>query len=337
MRYFFIEPSEGTVRSIKRTTFAYFLFGAIWILVCYGIQFALLFFYPALLQNTLFSLVFSSAVLYGIAFPFLCLFLRKTKAAPPEKRKIPLWQFSVIIPVLYTLSISGNLLGQALSAVLNMFPFIQSENRLTQVILSNDVLLVTFILTVLVAPIMEELVFRKMLISRLLPLGEGFAILLSALFFGLFHGNFYQFFYAFWLGLLAGFLFAKTGKVIYTIALHMTLNFFSGFLPTLLLRNLGIYDESGAVSEPLSVKDLVSVWHLLQYEILLFAIVLAGAVLLFVCFKRVRAARTPSAFSRGVQFCRGFLCAGTVCFLIFWMLVFIFRILDFDYIFRGIL
>ena len=337
MRYFFIEPSEGTVRSIKRTTFAYFLFGAIWILVCYGIQFALLFFYPALLQNTLFSLVFSSAVLYGIAFPFLCLFLRKTKAAPPEKRKIPLWQFSVIIPVLYTLSIAGNLLGQALSAVLNMFPFIQSENRLTQVILSNDVLLVTFILTVLVAPIMEELVFRKMLISRLLPLGEGFAILLSAFFFGLFHGNFYQFFYAFWLGLVSGFLFAKTGKVIYTIALHMTFNFFSGFLPTLLLRNLGIYDGSGATSEPLSAKDLVSVWHLLQYEILLFAIVLAGAVLLFVCFKRVRAARTPSAFSAGVQFRRGFLCAGTVCFLVFWMLVFIFRILDFDYIFRGIL
>ena len=337
MRYFFIEPSEGTVRSIKRTTFAYFLFGAIWILACYGIQFALLFFYPALLQNTFFSLVFSSAVLYGIAFPFLCLFLRKTKAAPPEKRKIPLWHFSVIIPVLYALSIAGNLLGQALCAVLNLFPFIKTENKLTQALLSNDVLLVTFILTVLVAPIMEELVFRKMLIPRLLPLGEGFAILLSALFFGLFHGNFYQFFYAFWLGLLAGFLFAKTGKVIYTIALHMTLNFFSGFLPTLLLRNISFYNGSDLTNETLSAKALISVWHLLQYEILLFSVVLAGAVLLFVCFKRVRATRTPSAFSRGVQFCRGFLCPGTVCFIVFWAFIFILRIIDFDYIFRGIL
>lgn len=337
MRYFFIEPPESTVRSIKRTTFAYFLFGAIWILACYGIQFALLFFYPALLQNTFFSLVFSSAVLYGIAFPFLCLFLRKTKAAPPEKRKMPLWQFSIIIPALYTLSIAGNLLGQVLSAVLNMFPFIKAENKLAQALFSNDVLLVTFILTVLVAPIMEELVFRKMLISRLLPLGEGFAVLLSALFFGLFHGNFYQFFYAFWLGLLAGFLFAKTGKVIYTIALHMTLNFFSGFLPTLLVRNISFYNGSDFTNETLSYKTLVSIWHLLQYEILLFSVVLAGAVLLFVCFKRVRAARTPSPFSAEVQFRRGFLCPGTVCFLIFWAFIFILRIVDFDYIFRGIL
>ena len=337
MRYFFIEPPEETVRSIKRTTFAYFLFGAIWIFVCYGIQFALLFFYPALLENTFFSLAFSSAVLYGVAFPFLCLFLRRTKAEPPKKRKIPLWQFSIVIPIMYTLTIVGNLLGQVLSAVLNMFPFIKAENQLAETLLSNDVLLVTFILTVLVAPIMEELVFRKMLISRLLPLGEGFAVLLSAFFFGLFHGNFYQFFYAFWLGLVFGFVFAKTGKVMYTIALHMAVNFFSGFLPTLLLRNLGIYDGSGATSEPLSAKDLVSVWHLLQYEILLLAIVLAGAVLLFVCFKRVRAARTPSPFSAEVQFRRGFLCPGTVCFLIFWAFIFILRIVDFDYIFRGIL
>ena len=78
MRYFFIEPPESTVRSIKRTTFAFFLFGAIWILACYGIQLALLFLYPTLLENDFFSLIFSTAVLYGIAFPFLCIFCNKS-------------------------------------------------------------------------------------------------------------------------------------------------------------------------------------------------------------------------------------------------------------------
>ncbi|MBO5790251.1 MAG: CPBP family intramembrane metalloprotease [Clostridia bacterium] len=333
MHYFFnIEPPESAVKAIKRTTFAYFLFGAVWVLTCYAAEIALLIVYPALFEKTWFSLLFSTAVLYGIAFPLLCILVHRAKAEPISKRKMPLWQFSIIIPIMYALTMAGNLFGQVLSSVLNQFPIFKAENELTEILLSSDALWITFALTVIVAPIMEELVFRKMLIPRLLVLGEGIAVLISALFFGLFHGNLYQFFYAFLVGIVFGYLFAKTGKVIYTIALHMTLNFFSGFLPTLLLRSVGDLE-----SPDLSGTSIVGLWHLLQYEICLSAIVIAGVVLLFVNLRKIRSSRTPSAFSAGVQMRHAFLCPGTICFLCFWALMFLVGIINFEFVFRGIL
>ena len=47
--------------------------------------------------------------------------------------------------------------------------------------------------SVIIAPVMEELVFRKYLVDRLVPYGQKTAVVLSGLFFGLFHGNFISF------------------------------------------------------------------------------------------------------------------------------------------------
>ena len=43
--------------------------------------------------------------------------------------------------------------------------------------------------------------------------------------FGLCHGNFYQFFYAFGIGLVFGYIYTRTGRIRYTIVLHMIINF----------------------------------------------------------------------------------------------------------------
>ncbi len=90
----------------------------------------------------------------------------------------------------------------------------------------------------ILAPILEELVFRKLLIDRAVVFGDRTAILLSALFFGLAHGNFYQLFYAFALGCLFGYVYIRTGKIGYTISFHMTINFLGGFVSSFLLEKL---------------------------------------------------------------------------------------------------
>ena len=95
-------------------------------------------------------------------------------------------------------------------------------------------LLFALVSTVLVAPLCEELIFRRLMLDRLLFLGDWSALLISSLFFALFHTNLYQFFYAFTVGLILGYVRIITGRVGWSILLHMFINFFCGVLPSYL-------------------------------------------------------------------------------------------------------
>ena len=77
----------------------------------------------------------------------------------------------------------------------------------------------------LIAPAAEELLFRRLLLRRLRPYGERFALVASALCFGLFHGNLNQFFYAFLLVLAE--LALSTGCLWQAVLLHALVNLFS--------------------------------------------------------------------------------------------------------------
>lgn len=77
---------------------------------------------------------------------------------------------------------------------------------------------------VLGAPVLEELAFRKFLLDRIHPFGETVAALTSALLFGLFHGNAAQFPLAFGVGFISATVYMKTGRIAYSILLHMMIN-----------------------------------------------------------------------------------------------------------------
>lgn len=99
-----------------------------------------------------------------------------------------------------------------------------------------------FICVVVVSPIAEELLFRKVLLERLLPYGEFSAIGISSVLFGLYHFNFEQLFYTALLGVVCVNIVMKTGKVRYAIYEHMLFNLFggiiSGFIPNNFYINL---------------------------------------------------------------------------------------------------
>jgi membrane protease YdiL (CAAX protease family) len=81
-----------------------------------------------------------------------------------------------------------------------------------------------------IGPITEELVFRKMLMDRMNIYGEKLAVVVSAICFGLFHGNLSQCFYAAGLGLVFGYIYNRTGRLRYSIILHMIVNFIGSIL-----------------------------------------------------------------------------------------------------------
>ncbi len=78
---------------------------------------------------------------------------------------------------------------------------------------------------VVITPVFEELLFRKLIQSLLSGFTcPFFANLIQALVFGIYHGNIIQKIYAFLLGLLLGFMKEKTGGIIYCIAFHCFFN-----------------------------------------------------------------------------------------------------------------
>lgn len=135
-------------------------------------------------------------------------------------------------------------LSQLFSGTLTALGILYLSNFLTQLLLSEagtenlldsymeETPLVYLVLTtIILAPICEEYIFRKLLLDRLLFLGDWTALLISSLFFGLFHTNLYQFFYATAVGLVLGYVRVMTGSMKWNILLHMFINFYCGVLP----------------------------------------------------------------------------------------------------------
>ena len=81
-----------------------------------------------------------------------------------------------------------------------------------------------FLFVVVLAPVCEELIFRKLLLQPLRGGGDMFAAVASALIFGAYHGNFDQFPYAFVVGLLYGILAVRSSSVLPTLILHFVNN-----------------------------------------------------------------------------------------------------------------
>ena len=164
---------------------------------------------------------------YGIALPAALWILGRLPKDTNPSEKLGAKGFFGGLCVSFTLMSVGSSLSSVIVAAL--------EGALGKTIIdpvssntANTHWAVNLVFYVLLAPIVEELVFRKLFCDRLLPLGEGYAILLSSVIFGLVHGNFYQFFYAFFVGLVFSTIYVKTGRIRYTVIYHMIVNFLGG-------------------------------------------------------------------------------------------------------------
>lgn len=87
------------------------------------------------------------------------------------------------------------------------------------------------------APIMEEIIFRGVVLRHLEPYGKRFAIVMSAFLFGIFHGNLVQIPYAFLVGLVLGYV-AVEYNILWAMVLHMINNLVLGDLLTRLTAGL---------------------------------------------------------------------------------------------------
>ncbi len=101
-----------------------------------------------------------------------------------------------------------------------------------------------FLLMVIAAPILEELIFRGIILDGLLKnYTPTKAILVSALLFGLVHLNPWQFVTGFLVGIFSGWVYYKTKSLSFSIIIHATANL-SGFLIRLVIDVDSMMDDS---------------------------------------------------------------------------------------------
>ena len=186
-------------------------------------------FIPGVAGNIYLSNLASYAVIYGFAPLVLWLVLRPLpKGACPGLSLSPrAFARSAVfsVGILYLFNLVTSLLILAVESLTGA-----ATGDLLQAALESMPKWFYLLLVGLLAPVFEELIFRRLLLDRLRPYGDRCAIWFSALAFGLFHMNLYQFFYATAAGLIFAGIVLKTGKIWHTILLHAIVNLSSAAL-----------------------------------------------------------------------------------------------------------
>ena len=274
--------------NFNRIGAGYLLFSLISSAVALIIQFSVLVLNAELLDNLLFINLLSPVCLYLFALPVLLTVLSRCEAKAPEKKKLGVGKFLLFVITAFGFMYIGALVGNAFMDLLSGWVGYDYSNGLDSII-DEDNIWVTAIFTVIVAPIGEEFVFRKLLIDRTQKYGAFISIGLSGLMFGLMHGNFYQFFYAFALGLLLGYIYFHTGKLYLTIAIHAIVNFVGSVLTSFLtpisekLLELNVDDTESYMT--FIQENLIGVIAILAFDLFVYGS-MACAIIFTIVFRK---------------------------------------------------
>ena len=182
---------------------------------------------PSLAENAWYQSVISTLPRYLVAMPCSLFFFRLAAAEPPERKKLSPLVLLGLFAISFSVSSVCGYLGKWVNILIGFLTGNMPVNDLV-VLTGNSPLWSNLLLLGIVTPIMEEIFYRKLVIDRLRRYGDLPTILISGIGFGLLHGNFYQFFYAVLLGMLFGYIYLNTGKLRYTVALHMGVNLIGG-------------------------------------------------------------------------------------------------------------
>lgn len=286
---------------------------------------------PALLESVNISLLCSMLPMYAIAIPLTALLLKKgVPATTIEKKKMTTGQWIVSFIICYAGMYISNFVGLILTQIIGLLKGSIVQNNIVDIVSTTNPWINMFIV-VLLAPIFEELLFRKLLIDRTVKYGEGISILFSGLLFGLFHGNLNQFTYAFVLGLFFGFIYVKTGNIRYTILLHMLINFMGSVLGILLLNLLDYDALMTSMQDPATMVTYMTshfpqLMIYMLYVLLLLGLVIAGIVLFIVNHKKMHLLPGEITLPKGKRFSTTILNLGMILYLVYWVVMIIMQL-----------
>lgn len=298
-------------------------------LLIYGVQYlalAIIQRVPAINDNINLSYILLYASMYAIAYPLIFLMFKKIPADEGiEKKKMKFSHILIAFAICYAATYFSNLVGNFITTIISVIKQSQVENVMTT-ITGQMSWWCNFIIIVIAAPIMEELLFRKFLIDRMSRYGQGVAIVTSGLMFGLFHGNLNQFAYAFVIGVFFGFIYVKTRNIIYTIIMHMITNFIGGFVSVIML-DLIDYNALMNIIESMKTEMIIEYYksHAIGwvvftlYSMVLMSVVIFGVVMFFVNKRKMKLEAGEITIEKGQRFKTIIFNVGMILFCLFWL------------------
>lgn len=266
--------------------------------------------------------VVSFVPLYLIAVPNAVFIMKKAPAVKYEKSKLngihPFTIFIMCIGVYYV----GNFIGNSLS---NIISGGQAENGVVELLSQTSI--ISVLVAVILAPVIEEFIFRKLIIDRCSVFGEKQAIIFSAICFGLFHMNFFQFFYATALGLLFGYVYTKTKNILYSIVMHSGINFIFGFIAPSITKIVDLEAvnqiAAGNADEATIMAAATGTLIFALYILAIFGFAIAGIILIIVKRKKFVLDVAPQQMEKSEVFKTVYLNAGFILFFICCAIMFV--------------
>lgn len=269
-------------------------------------------------SSNYFSLTTSAVVQYGIGLPVFFLMLHKFPNYRYEGQKLRTINFLGCFALLSACSYAGSIIGNAINAFLGSVLDKEITDPVDTIL--NSPLWLLFLVVVVIGPIAEEIMFRRLIIDKVRPYGEMLAVVFSGMAFAAFHGNFSQFFYAAFIGLTLGYVYLRTMKLKYTAVLHILFNFVFGFIPAVVQKYFPLADE--ALSRP-SVADLPAIAVNSLFGVLVMGTAVLGIVFFFLKKKSIRFFANYYELPKGQRFKVAVLNGGVIAFSIFCLFEFV--------------
>jgi membrane protease YdiL (CAAX protease family) len=186
--------------------------------------------------------------------------------------------------------------------------------------------IVMIVIVAVLAPVWEELLFRKFLIDRVVNYGEVTAMLMSGVMFGLYHGNLAQCAYAFAIGCFLAFIYIRTGKIGYTIAIHMFINGFSTYLTKFMLSGVNIAEMQGYLLNgdtesytKFVQENMVALAGVAMVGLFVIVAVFVGFILAIVLRKKFVFEHHEEEIEKGKRFKTAVLNPGMILYMIYWI------------------
>ncbi len=270
-----------------------------------------------LLSNTVYTIA-SMLIQNAIGVLVVFLMLRGLPIVKPQEQSRMGRSWFGLFAACYALLIAGNEIGTLVSLMLSDWLGYEVGAFALEMTMTLP-LWCEFLVVVVIAPIGEELVFRKLIIDRISIFGEKTAIVISALIFALFHGNFYQFFYAFFIGALFGYVYVKSRNILLTISLHAAINFcgsvVSGAVLKILEEFMAFTDSAIGEAGELLIDEaqlianmpmILKTAGVLLYALFMYGMIIYGWIFIVKHIKNVTFARGPLQIPRGNGFAVAF-------------------------------
>lgn len=166
----------------------------------------------------------------GVPYLLIMALLKRMPKAERWKDSLPPGIFVAALVMSLGLGYLLNLTGVFINSGVSLFTG-KPADEMNPVTDMMSVLTPSMVIyTCLLGPFMEELLFRGVLLSRARKFGDRTAVLFTAVLFGLMHGNLNQFLYAAAIGIVFGYVAVYTGRIRYTVMLHMMVNTYSVIL-----------------------------------------------------------------------------------------------------------